>query len=79
MDYLLIFKNTHYALACEKIFTQQNVCYNIMPSPSQVSNSCGISIAVKNNDLEMIKGMLEKKIISVKCIYDVKNNNTVYL
>lgn len=73
MDYILIFNNTHNALCCEKILNEMKILITILPSPSHISGSCGISIGINQNDFDEVKRIINKK-INVKCIYDPKNN-----
>lgn len=79
MDYILIFKNTHDALYCEKLLIEMKISINIIPTPSNVARSCGISIGINYVDLDQIKkGILDNK-IRVKEIYDVKKNTFIVL
>ena len=74
MDYILIFINTHNALLCEKILKDVEIDVNILPTPSHISNSCGISIGISNNDFDKINDLILNNKIFVKFIYDLKNN-----
>lgn len=73
MDYILIFNNTHNALSCEKILNEMNISMTILPNPSHISGSCGISIGINKIDFDEVKKIINKQ-INVKSIYDIKNN-----
>lgn len=77
MDYLLIFINTHYAFACEKGLKEKEIEYTVMPSPLKISNSCGITIAVKQSDIDEVKKIVKDNEIELKGIYDVKKGEMI--
>lgn len=77
MDYILVFTNTHNALNCEKILERQNIPITVMPTPSYISNSCGISIRINEKLLEKIRELIEKKEIQIKFIYDIEKNQNI--
>ncbi len=77
MEYILIFENTYKALECERVLKLKNLDLVILPSPSYITNSCGIAIGVKNENLEMIYDLIEREEIFVKNIYDNKTNKLI--
>lgn len=77
MDYILGFINTHNALQCEKILIEMNFDISIIPTPSYISNSCGISIGIKHSDIGLINKLITDKKIFVKFIYDI--NKKTYI
>lgn len=73
MDYILIFNNTHNALLAEKVLNERKIYMVILPTPSYISNSCGISIGINGNHLNEINELILKEKIKIKGIYDNKN------
>lgn len=73
MDYILIFNNTHNALLAEKVLNERKIYMVILPTPSYISNSCGISIGINGNDLNEINELILEEKIKIKYIYDNKN------
>ena len=73
MEYILVFINTHNALNCEKVLENKKINITVMPTPSYISNSCGISIKIKEENLENVKELINEGSIQVKFIYDIKN------
>lgn len=73
MDYILIFNNTHNALLAEKVLNERKIYMVILPTPSYISNSCGISIGINGNYLNEINELILKEKIKIKGIYDNKN------
>lgn len=77
MEYILVFINTHNALSCEKVLEKEGVPLVVMPTPSYISNSCGISIKINEIHLELIKRLIADENIQVKFIYDIKKNEII--
>lgn len=73
MRYILIFLNTHNALNCEKVLIENKINLEVLPTPSYISNSCGISIGINEENIDKILELIENKKISVKLIYDKVN------
>ena len=73
MRYLLIFSNTHNALNCEKYLKKNKINYEVLPTPSYVSNSCGISIGIEEINIYLIKELIDSELIIVKFIHDKVN------
>ncbi|MBC8060975.1 MAG: DUF3343 domain-containing protein [Clostridiaceae bacterium] len=67
--YLLTFKNTHDAIGCEKLLKEKKLMLQIMPTPTSMTKSCGISIKVSKESIEEIKALINRNELSVKVIY----------
>ncbi|MDQ0151116.1 DUF3343 domain-containing protein [Eubacterium multiforme] len=54
--YIIVFKNTHDAMAGEKFLGEREYNFRIMPTPTSITKSCGICIRVENEeDINKIK------------------------
>ena len=42
--YIVVFKNTHDAMAGEKFLKEKEYNFRIMPTPTSITQSCGICI-----------------------------------
>lgn len=73
MRYILIFSNTHNALSCEKVLLSNEIEIEVLPTPSYISNSCGISIGIQEKNIDLIKKLMNDELIFVKLIYDKTN------
>lgn len=71
---LIIFKNTMDAIKTEGELKKSNIKAIVMPTPTQISKSCGISIKFDTVDLELIKNKVNDKSITIKNIY-IKEND----
>lgn len=54
--YIIVFKNTHDAMAGEKFLGEKEYNFRIMPTPTSITKSCGICIRVESEeDINKIK------------------------
>lgn len=68
-DFIMIFNNTHEAMEGEKVFKSNNIKFIIMPTPTYITKSCGISIRYsgeEENKVELLYNDLKFKNIYVK-------------
>ncbi len=57
MEFIIVFDSTHKALETEERLEQFNV--NIMPTPREISASCGISIRIDMKYYDDVKSILK--------------------
>jgi len=67
--YLLTFKNTHDAIGGEKVLKERQITAVVMPTPTSMTKSCGISIKVSKQSIEDVKALINRNEINVKDIY----------
>lgn len=70
--YIITFQNTHGAISAESILKNNNIKVQIMPTPTIITKSCGISIKVDNKFIEQITQLVKNKELVIKDIY-IKN------
>lgn len=70
--YYLTFKNTHEAIKAEKTIERQGINIEIMPTPTEVTKSCGICISIKDEDIDIILEMIKSRKIQIDSIYNKK-------
>ena len=73
--YIIVFKNTHDAMSGEKKLKELNYELRIMPTPTLITQSCGICIRIESE--EKIKRIIDGNSIEFKNIY--KKENTEYI
>lgn len=66
--YIIVYKSTHDAMEADKILDENCFEYRIMPTPTSISNSCGICTRLTNRD--DIRKIIKEKIINYKGIYE---------
>ena len=57
--FLFVFPNTHSAIAAQK-HLEGKVRFSVMPTLREISNSCGISLRIKEPDFKTSKNILEQ-------------------
>lgn len=67
--YILTFQNTLGAINGESELKERNIKIEIMPTPTAITKSCGISIKVNSEDIYQIKELVKENKINVKSIY----------
>jgi len=56
--YVIVFKSVHYAIKSEHILKGQYQI-KIMPTPREISASCGVSIRIRKTDFQAIRNTLQ--------------------
>lgn len=69
--YVIVFESTHFAIAAEKRLKELNFTFEIIPTPREITASCGLSIRFLFHQLEAIKGQLEESKIGIKGIFEI--------
>lgn len=74
--YIITFKNTHGAINGEKLLKEKGIKVNVMPTPAVITKSCGISIKIDAEYIEMIGELVNQGQLVIKNIY--KRSDTGY-
>lgn len=73
MEYLLVtFINTHYGIALEGFLLKEGLKINIIPTPTSITKSCGISIRALPKDIDIIKKIAINNEISINIYMKTK-------
>jgi hypothetical protein len=76
---IITFNSTHHAISGEKIFKDNEIPFKTIPTPREITLSCGLSILFTLDDLDKVKELHSKNILSIKGIYrytiEGKNKN----
>ncbi|HCQ91620.1 MULTISPECIES: DUF3343 domain-containing protein [unclassified Clostridium] len=67
--YILVFNNTHEAMKAESGCVEAKIKATMMPTPSYITKSCGISLRVDENGFSGIKELINEEKINVKSIF----------
>ena len=73
--YFISFESTHHALQAEKYLKDNKFSITVIPTPREVTLSCGLSIKINSGGIDSIKGMIDEGMIRVKGIYFLKKIN----
>lgn len=73
--FVIVFESTHYAIAAEKMLKEKNYQFHTIPTPREITASCGLSIRFNEKLLGDIKKDIEENKIKIKGIYEIKKIN----
>ena len=65
--YIIVFKNTHDAMSAEQKLNELNYKFRIMPTPTLITQSCGICIRIEEE--EELNKIITSSTIEFKNIY----------
>lgn len=63
--FYILFPNYTSGLALEALLKREKIKYTIVPTPRELSNSCGISIMYDEKDEEKIRLLVEENSIKI--------------
>ena len=75
--YIIVFKNTHDAMSAEQKLNELNYKFRIMPTPTLITQSCGICIRVE--DEEELNKIISNNTIDFKGIYKKEESNYIVI
>lgn len=77
--YIIAFDSTHHAIKAEKEIKAKEINIKTIPTPREVSVSCGLSIKFDYNDLNRIKDIICEYNLSISGVYKIyrKDNKRV--
>lgn len=79
MDYIIVtFESSNFTMQAESVFKKLQIESQIIPTPREITLSCGMSILTHKDNLNKIEELILENKIKVKEIY-LKKNNKQYL
>lgn len=70
--YIVSFNSTHHAIRLDKTLQEAGIRATTLPTPREITASCGISIRFLYEDIDSIKKVLNENSIEYKGIYKIK-------
>jgi len=67
--YLITFKNTHSAISAEKVLKAKGFDVIVIPTPTTLTKSCGISLRIKPEDFSKLSGVIKSGEIEPGAIF----------
>ncbi|MBW9173258.1 DUF3343 domain-containing protein [Clostridium estertheticum] len=74
--YIVTFQNTHEAMKAERETVKKQIKVVVIPTPTYITKSCGISLKVCEEDIQSIINLIKAENIKVKEIF-MKNGESV--
>lgn len=69
--YIVSFSSTHHAIRTDKLLGENGIKSTTLPTPREITASCGISIRFSYEDMEKVVSLLEENSIEYKGIYNI--------
>lgn len=73
---LITFPSTQHALKAEKILKDQAKDFIIIPTPREISSSCGLSIKTFCQENEHVLNTLKENTVAFESVYHVDKENS---
>ncbi len=73
--YIVSFNSTHHAIRTDKILSENNINSRTLPTPREITASCGISIRFLAVDIEKVSKTLKENNIEYKGIYKISKKD----
>jgi hypothetical protein len=64
--YILTFENTHNAINGESVLKANNIKAIVMPTPTFITKSCGISLRLTEEEVLKVKPLISEEKIKIK-------------
>ena len=65
--YIIVYKNTHDVMEAERNLTNENVEFRVMPTPTSMTQSCGMCTRIESE--EILNNIIERELVNYKNIY----------
>ncbi|EOD00037.1 DUF3343 domain-containing protein [Caldisalinibacter kiritimatiensis] len=72
--FVMTFDSTHYAIKAEKVLKEEKIDIRTIPTPREITASCGLAIKFSEDLLEDVKRTVEEKKLNRSGIYKIMRN-----
>lgn len=69
--YIVSFSSTHHAIRTDKLLGENGIKCTTLPTPREITASCGISIRFSEEDMDKVVNILDENNIEYKGIYNI--------
>lgn len=70
--YIVAFNSTHHAIRTDKLLNENNIKVTTLPTPREISSSCGISVRFLKDDIDKIEDIIESNEILYNGIFKIE-------
>lgn len=63
------YKSTHHTIQAESVFKERGIGFRTIPTPREITVSCGLAIIFALDDLPIVKEMVVNDEINIDSIY----------
>lgn len=64
------FKSTHHTIQAEGFFKNRDISFKTIPTPREITRSCGLAIVFTLDDLEGVREMIDSSEINIDSLYE---------
>ena len=72
---VITFKSTNHAIKGESVFKNENIKFRTIPTPREVTHSCGLAIKFELKDIDLAKKIVEENNLDIEGIFKVIKNS----
>jgi hypothetical protein len=72
MNRLVVFDSVHHAIRAERILQEKGLAIELVPTPREISASCGQSVFFHEADLETVRRVLAQEKIFFRGVYSAQ-------
>lgn len=69
---ILTFQSTHHAMRAEKVLLQEGIGTKTIPTPRDISLSCGLAIRIDAKDVEAVRELKKVGTLDYKEVYSLR-------
>ena len=66
---IIAFKSTSQALKAERVLKETSAEFLVIPTPRQISASCGLAVKVAPEHLDFVRSALNDKMVQIEGVY----------
>ena len=70
--YIVAFKSTQHAIRTDKLLNESNMKVTTLPTPREISSSCGISVRFLKDDINKVIDIIESNEILYHGIFKIE-------
>ena len=65
---VILVDSTSHAMRIEKLLMQNNLLSKMIPVPRHLSSDCGVCVRILQDDMEIVRGLIEAQRIVIRSI-----------
>lgn len=73
---VITFRSTNYAIKGESVFKNYDIKIRTIPTPREVTHSCGLALKFELEDTELVKKIIEKNQLDIEGIFKIVKSET---
>jgi hypothetical protein len=75
---LITFQSVHQVICVEKLLQQENIAYEVIPTPREISLSCGQCLVIEAAQVKQVKTLLVQEAIRGWKLFRAERNRRIY-